>query len=121
LKHRFDGPPKERQLLHDTRLLLKALPDFAECPARQSGGLDDHELVGDFSEDMRGREAMKLLAINALDELPTHSPEDGVRAKLVDQGICIDENGVPRHKVGKGHGDSSRRKSGSRAMRSSVS
>src|SRR2546430_1995104 len=78
LKHRFDGPAKKRQLLHHARLLLEPLFDLAERPSRQSRSLDNHELVGDFTEDVRESVAMKLLILNALDQLLTHRAENRV-------------------------------------------
>ena len=67
LEDRFHRPAELRQGLEDARLLLESPLDFSQSPAGQLRDLGDHHLVGDFAQDMRGREALEFLVLDPLD------------------------------------------------------
>src|SRR5438105_3973791 len=109
------------KVLQGTRLLLQAFLNFGQCPAGQRGGLENHQLVGSFSQNMRGGKSVNLPILNPLHKLAARSSESRVRAKMIDERVRIQKNGVPGRKVGEDHGPPSGRNSGSRATRSMVS
>ncbi len=75
----------------------------------------------DFAEDVGGREAEEVLALDPLEQLPARRSVSRVRAEMVDQRIGIEKNRISGRQVGEDHADSSGRNSGSRAIRSMVS
>src|SRR5258708_7307627 len=101
--------------------MLESLLDLSKPPAGQVGGFDNHQLVRQFAEDVRGGEPLKLTVFDPLHQLMTYRPKGRVRAEMVDQDVRVDEYRVSGHQVGKIHGASSGRNSESSAIRSNDS
>jgi hypothetical protein len=118
LEDGLDGRAEAGELLQDRRLLLEAVLHLAEHPAARGGGLGDQELMGDFSQDVGGGEALEVPVFDPLNQVTTGRSEGGMGAQVVNERVRVQEHGVAGGQIHERHESSSGKNSGSRASRS---
>jgi len=67
LEDRLHRHAEVRQVLQDTRLLLKALSYFSWRPAGLLRGFENHQLMSDFAQDVGGGDPLNLVVLDPLD------------------------------------------------------
>src|SRR5437868_957813 len=70
---------------------------------------------------MRGGKNQYFLPVDSVEKLLAGRPKNRVRSKMIDEGVSVREQRHAVWDIGKDHGDSRMPKSGSSAIRRSVS
>jgi hypothetical protein len=119
-----DGLAEGRQLPHLGGVGAQAIPDTRKEPTEEGTRLDGHQPVRYLAQDVRGREANKLLLLDPPQQVGAGRAPSRMGLKVIGEGVGIDEHGLSGGEIGEGHGSSGgggKSSSGSVANRSASS